>query len=222
MTTGLPKEYVIRRIAKPIVFTFCLLPLLWIAYRGAVLTDLGANPVEMVNRYLGDWALRFLLVALAVSPFMSLTGWTSIARFRRMMGLFAYFYVSLHLINYLYVDQFFNWSDIWADIVKRNYITIGMTAFLLLTPLALTSTNGMIKRLGGKRWKKLHKLVYPASILGVVHFYMMVKADVTEPLIYAALIAFLLGYRILVRKRPDLARPWNKRSRPIRPTINGR
>lgn len=213
MTTGLPKDYVIRRIAKPLVFVVSLLPFIWITTQLFVFDNLGPNPVEAMNRYLGDWALKFLLIALAVSPLVGLTGWTSVARFRRMMGLFAYFYVFLHLTNYLVIDQFLDWGEIWGDIVKRNFITVGMIAVVMLTPLAITSTNGMIKRLGAKRWKALHKLVYPAAILAVIHFYMMVKAGFTEPLIYAGILCFLLGYRILVRFRPDLARPWNKRAR---------
>ena len=208
-----PGEYKIRRIVKPLVFVFGLTPFLWIVCRAAVLDDLGANPVEATNRYLGDWALRFLLISLAVSPAAGLTGWTTIARFRRMMGLFAYFYVMLHLLNYLVVDQFLDWADIWSDIVKRNFIAIGMAAVLLLTPLAITSTNGMVKRLGGKRWKKLHRLVYPAGILGVAHFYTMVKADATEPLVHGAILIVLLGYRALARYRPDLAKPMNRRFR---------
>lgn len=194
------KEYKLKHIYKPMVFLVCLMPLGWILARGAI-GDLGPNGVETVNRFLGDWALRFLLLALAISPMAGLTKWTLVMRFRRMIGLFAYFYVVLHLGNYLVFDQFFDWHEIWADIVKRNFITIGMLSALILTPLAATSTNGMIKRLGGRNWKRLHKLVYLAGIGGVVHFYMMVKADHREPLIYGAILIFLLGYRVITRRK---------------------
>ena len=188
----------VRFVLKPVVFAVCLLPmavLLWRATAGG----LGPNPQEAINRYLGDWALRFLLIALAVTPLRGLTGWATLTRFRRMLGLFAFFYAFMHLTSYIAVDQFFDWAAIWKDIVKRNYITIGMIAFAILVPLAATSTKGMVKRLGGKRWQTLHRAVYVAGILGVVHFYMMVKADVREPLIYAGILAFLLGWRLYAR-----------------------
>lgn len=183
------------RWLKPAAFAVALLPLAWLLWR-AGFGSLGVNPVETINRYLGDWALRFLLIALAVTPVRQWTGWSALARLRRMMGLFAFFYVCLHLASYVGIDLFFDWAALWADVVKRNYITLGMIAVLLLVPLALTSTNGMIRRLGGARWRRLHLLVFPASILGVVHFWMMVKADIREPLVYAVLLAVLLGWRL--------------------------
>ena len=190
----------IRWIAKPVVFALCLVPLAWLLWR-AVSGDLGANPVETVNRFLGDWALRYLLVALAVTPLKGLTGWTVVMRFRRMLGLFAFAYVVLHVTSYVAVDQVFDWREIWADIVKRRYITVGMITFALLLPLAATSTRGMVRRLGAKRWSRLHRLVYAAGVGGVFHFTMMVKADLREPLIYAAVLALLLGYRVVVAIR---------------------
>jgi sulfoxide reductase heme-binding subunit YedZ len=196
----LTKEQRIRWIAKPLVFGLCLMPLTWLGWRAST-GGLGANPIEAVNRFLGDWALRFLLISLAVTPLRAVLGLPVLIRFRRMLGLFAFFYVTLHLSSYVGLDQFFAWGEIWADIVKRNYITVGMIAFALLVPLALTSTKGMVKRLGGRRWKKLHMLVYPAAILAVFHFLMMVKADTREPLIYAAVLAVLLGYRVVARIR---------------------
>lgn len=183
------------RWLKPTVFCVCLLPLIWIAFK-AVTGGLGANPIEAITRELGDWALRFLLIALAVTPLRVVTGWNAVGRLRRMLGLFAYFYVLLHLSSYVGLDQFFYWSGIWQDIVKRIYITLGLAAVLMLTPLAITSTDKMIKRLGGRKWRNLHLLVYPAAILGVIHFYMMIKADFTEPLIYAMILCVLLGFRI--------------------------
>ena len=206
------KEQRIRWIAKPLVFVLCLTPLMWLGWQ-AFAGGLGANPIEATNRFLGDWGLRFLLISLAVTPLKAVLGLPVLMRFRRMLGLYAFFYVTLHLSSYIGLDQFFAWGEIWADIVKRNYITIGMTAFALLVPLALTSTKGMIKRLGGPRWKKLHMLVYPAAILGVFHFFMMVKADIREPLIYAAVLAVLLGYRLVARAR---RRPPRRSPRPVR------
>jgi sulfoxide reductase heme-binding subunit YedZ len=159
----------LRVVIKPVVFSICLVPLALLVWRG--LNDgLGANPIEASNRFLGDWALRFILIALAVTPIRIMTRWNPIMRFRRMMGLFAFAYVVLHLTSYVALDQFFDWPAIWKDIIKRWYITVGMTAFVLLIPLAVTSTKGWIKRIGGKTWQNLHKLVYPAAILGVFHF----------------------------------------------------
>ena len=196
------RETAIRWVAKPIVFTAALMPLAWIAWTAVAsgfgpTGPLGANPIEYINRYLGDWAIRFLLMALAVTPVRGITGWTPLIRFRRMIGLFAFFYACLHLSSYIGLDQFFNWREIWGDIVKRNYITVGMVNFVLLASLAATSTKGMIKRLGAKRWINLHKLVYVAGIAACIHFYMMRKGVQLEPIIYAAVCALLLGYRVV-------------------------
>ena len=196
------RETAIRWVAKPIVFTAALMPLAWIAWTAVAsgfgpTGPLGANPIEYINRFLGDWAIRFLLMALAVTPLRGITGWTTLMRFRRMIGLFAFFYVCMHLSSYIGLDQFFDWGEIWRDITKRNYITVGMVNFLILTPLAATSTKGMIKRLGAKRWTKLHKLIYVAGIAACFHFYMMRKGVQLEPIIYAAICASLLGYRVL-------------------------
>ena len=183
------------RWLKPVIFVLCLGPVAWLTVR-AFLGDLGANPIEEVTRYLGDWALRFLLIALAVTPVRILTGWTAIGQLRRMLGLFAFFYVVLHLSSYVGLDQFFYWAGIWQDIVKRFYITLGMSAVLMLLPLAVTSTNAMVKRLGARNWRRLHRLVYPAAILAVVHFFMMIKADNTEPAVYAFILSALFAVRI--------------------------
>jgi sulfoxide reductase heme-binding subunit YedZ len=196
----------IRRVIKPLVFVLALTPLALLAWK-ATHGGLGAHPQEFVNRFFGDWALRFLLIALSVTPLRGLTGWNALARFRRMMGLYAFFYACLHVTSYVAVDQFFDWAAIGKDIVKRNYITVGMVTFSLLIPLAATSTDGMLRRLGGPRWKKLHRLVYVAGIAGVFHFYMMVKADVREPLIYAAILAVLLGYRVVQRVKRAAKKP---------------
>ena len=178
---------------KPLVFCVSLLPLVWLCWL-AWQDRLGANPVETLSHRTGDWSLRFLLLTLAVTPLRRLTGWNWLLKFRRMLGLFAFFYVCLHLGVYLIFDQFFDPSAILEDIAKRPYITVGFAGFLLLIPLAATSTNGMIKRLG-RNWQRLHRLVYLIGMLGVVHYWWLVKADISEPLLYAGLLTMLLGYR---------------------------
>ncbi|MBI5165454.1 MAG: sulfoxide reductase heme-binding subunit YedZ [Magnetospirillum sp.] len=180
---------------KRAVFALCLLPLAWLVGR-AVFGELGVNPVETVNRFLGDWALRFLLIALAVTPLRKVSGWSAVARLRRMLGLYAFFYAGLHVGSYLGLDLFFDWHILWKDVLKRRYITLGMIAFVLLVPLAATSTNAMIKRLGGRRWRNLHRLVYLIAPVAVIHYWMMIKADFRLPMLHAAVLAVLLGYRL--------------------------
>lgn len=192
---------------KPVVFALALAPLGWLVWQ-ALFGYLGVNPIETVNRFLGDWALRFVLIALAVTPLRKVTGWAPIARLRRMLGLFAFFYVCLHLSSYLGLDLFFDWQALAKDIVKRRYITLGMAAFVLLLPLAATSTDAMIRRLGGRRWRLLHKLVFAIAVLGVAHYWLMVKADIRLPLLHAAILGVLLGFRAAaagmarMRRRP--------------------
>ena len=194
------------RILKVLVFLACLGPagyLLWAAltYGLGYNPVLGANPIEAITRDLGDWALRFLLVTLAITPLAKITKRAEWARFRRMLGLYAFTYAILHVTSYVVLDQFFAWGEIWADILKRRYITVGMIVIVLLLPLAVTSTQGWVRRLGFRRWKRLHWLVYPAAMGGVLHFFWMVKADIREPLIYAGVLAVLLGWRVMkVRK----------------------
>ena len=182
------------RVFKPLLFILLLLPALYYAY-GIWQDTLGANPLEAVIRGLGDWALRILLLTLLMSPLRRLINWAQALRLRRMLGLYAYFYVILHLLGYLWFDQFFDWEEIWFDILERPFITIGMVAVVLLTPLAITSTKGMIRRMG-KNWKRLHSLVYLISILAVIHFWWMVKLDITEPAIYSGILAILLAERL--------------------------
>ncbi len=184
------------RALKIAVFLFALAPFGWLVW-GLAEGSLGPNPAEASNRFLGDWALRFLLVALAVTPLRTLTGRAEVMRFRRMLGLFAFFYAAMHVTSYVVLDQFLDWAAVWADIVKRNFITVGMLAFLALVPLAVTSTQGMMKRLGGRRWKRLHRLVYPAAVLAVAHYYMMIKAGKAEALVYGAILAVLLAIRLV-------------------------
>jgi sulfoxide reductase heme-binding subunit YedZ len=183
------------RWVKPAVFGLSLLPAAWLAF-DAYAGRLGVNPIETVTHSTGDWTLRFILIALCVTPLRWLTGQAWILRLRRMLGLFAFFYACLHLTTYLWLDQFFVWQDILADIVKRPFITVGFASFVILAALATTSTDGMLRRLG-RRWKTLHRGVYLAAILGVVHFWWLVKADIREPALYAGLLAVLLGYRVV-------------------------
>ena len=192
------RDWLVRVVAKPVVFALCLLPLAWLVWLGAT-NGLGANPIEAFIRALGLWALRFLLVSLAATPLRLLTGSALPLRFRRMLGLFAFFYATLHVLAYVGLDNAFDWPAIWADLVKRTYITLGMAAFLLLIPLAITSTAGWVKRLGARRWRALHRAVYPAAILAVGHYYALVKLDTRTPLTYGAILAVLLALRFLPR-----------------------
>lgn len=191
---------------KPAVFVLALLPALWLvsewwaAFQGLP-NDLGFNPNETSNRFSGDWALRMLLITLALTPLAKLIPSNKPIMFRRMMGLFAYFYVCLHMLSYIWLDMLFNWPELWSDVLKRIYITVGMAAFLMLTPLAITSTKGMIKRLGAKNWQRLHKLVYVIAPLAIIHFFMMRKGLQLEPLIYGAILLVLLLARLLPKRR---------------------
>lgn len=182
------------RFIKPIIFILCLLPLVLLCVN-FLQDNLGANPFEVLTRSTGEWTLRFLLITLAMTPLRQLTGSPWPLRLRRMLGLFSFFYVCVHLMTYIVLDHFFDWDEILRDIIKRPYITFGMLAFILLVPLAMTSTNKMMKRLG-RRWKSLHKLVYLVAILGVLHFTLLVKADLREPIIYAVILLTLFVIRL--------------------------
>lgn len=184
---------------KPFVFLACLSPALllgWDAFTGG----LGVNPIEDITHRTGDWALRFLLVTLAVTPLRWLAGWNGLVRFRRMVGLFAFFYAVLHFSTYLVFDHFFDLLLIIDDVAERKYVTAGFVGFVLMIPLAVTSTQGWIRRLG-RRWAVLHRLVYASAVAGVVHFLWLVKIDIGEPLIYAVILALLLGARLAHRYR---------------------
>jgi len=183
---------------KPVVFLACLGPLArlgWKAYMGL----LGANPIEVITHSTGDWILIFLLVTLSVTPLRKLIGQLWLIRYRRMFGLFAFFYAVLHFLTYIWLDKFFDLHEMWADVSKRRFITVGFTGFVLLIPLALTSTQGWIRRLGGKRWQALHRLIYVSAIAGVIHYWWLVKADITKPKQYAFVLSLLLAYRLVVR-----------------------
>ena len=183
--------------AKPALFLACLLPFAWLLY-GALTDNLGANPQEHLIRSTGDWTLRFLCLTLAVTPLRVTTGTPALARFRRMLGLFTYFYVALHLVAYSVFDKELVWAEIAKDIAKRPFILVGFTAFVLLTPLAVTSFNRVVKSLGAKRWQALHKTVYAIAALGILHFFWMRagKNDFAEVAVYAAILSTLLGWRI--------------------------
>ncbi len=183
------------RVVYGLVWLACLSPLLWLAWRGFS-NDLGANPIDRLIRELGVWGLRLLIVGLAITPAARLLRQPRLIRFRRTIGLFAFAYVLLHLTNYVVTDQWFDWTAIGKDILKRPFITVGMAAFVLLVPLAVTSTNWALRKLGPMRWRRLHRLTYLIVPLGVVHYYMLVKADYRPPLIYGAIVVMLLGWRL--------------------------
>ena len=186
----------IRRL-KIATFLLCLLPFVTLAWRGTH-GGLGANPVEFVTHSTGDWTLRFLLTTLAVSPARRVIAMPSLIRFRRMLGLFAFFYGCLHFLTYIWFDKFFNIEDMLKDVGKRPFITIGFASLLLMIPLAVTSTAAWIRRLGGKRWQLLHRLVYLIACGGVIHYYWLVKSDIRLPALYGAMLTVLLAYRLSV------------------------
>jgi len=190
----LDRQRWVRWIVKPAVFVAALAPFAWLLYRIAH-SDLGANPIETLNRYTGDWTLRFLMITLAVTPLRRLTGLNALLRLRRMLGLFAFFYVCLHFLSWIWIDHAFDVHAIVKDIVKRPFITLGFACLLMLMPLAATSTHAMVRRLGARNWQRLHRLVYAVGIGGVVHYLWLVKSDIREPLLYGAILALLLGLR---------------------------
>jgi len=179
---------------KPLFWLACLVPLGLLAFR-FVGDELGANPFEVLTRESGEWTLRFLLLTLLMSPLRGILGQGWPLAYRRMLGLYSFFYACVHLLTYIWFDQFFDGEEILLDIIKRPFITLGMLAFILLLPLALTSNRGMMRRLG-RNWKKLHRLIYLIAILGVLHFLLLVKADLLEPAIYVGILLLLLGYRL--------------------------
>jgi sulfoxide reductase heme-binding subunit YedZ len=193
------RSLLLNPAAKPLVFGLCLLPFFWLLF-AAMNQQLGANPAEALIRATGNWTLRFLCIALAVTPLRILTSTPALARFRRMLGLFVYFYIALHLLSYSVFDMSFELSDIALDIVKRPFILVGFSAFLLLTPLALTSFNRAIKALGTKRWQRLHQLIYAVAGLAVLHFFWMRegKNNFAEVWVYASVLGLLLGWRVVV------------------------
>lgn len=204
-----------RRWVKPLVWILCLAPAAWLAGRVSVIFGLIqpdaaggvfsagppiANPLEYITHFTGDWTIRFLVFTLAVTPLRKLLALPDLIRFRRMLGLFAFFYGTCHFFTWLWLDKLFDWQEMLKDVAKRPFITAGFAALVLMLPLAVTSTSGWIRRLGGKRWRALHRLVYLSAIAGVVHYYWLVKSDVRWPVFYGVLVGVLLLYRLVVWK----------------------
>lgn len=200
------QKNLVRWGLKPLVFLACLWPLGYLVW-GAFTDNLGANPISEIALETGTWTLRFLVITLSMTPFRRVVRWNDAIKFRRMVGLFAFFYGTLHFITYLWLDQFFDFSSIAKDVWKRPFITVGFSGFTAMLPLAITSTAGWIRRLGGKNWQRLHRLVYVAAACGVLHYWWLVKADIQRPLIYGALVGSLLAYRLVVTCRQRAPRP---------------
>jgi sulfoxide reductase heme-binding subunit YedZ len=197
------------RLTKLLVFPAALIPLARLGWK-ALHDGLGANPIEVITHSTGDWTLILILTTLSITPLRRITRQYWLIGVRRMIGLFAFFYGTLHFLTYIWLDKFFDLHEMWKDIAKRPFITVGFTAFVLLIPLALTSTQGWIRRIGGKNWQRLHRLLYATAVLGVIHYLWLVKADKRKPLEYALVLSLLLLYRIVVwiaeaRKRVAIA-----------------
>ena len=205
------------RWTKPLLFLLCLAPAGWLAWR-AWQGNLTANPIEYITHFTGDWTIRLIVTTLAVTPLRKLLRLPDLIRFRRMIGLFAFTYASLHFLTWFVLDKFFDFHEILGDFTKRPFIMAGLTALVLMVPLAVTSTTGWIRRMGGKQWQRLHRLIYITAIAAVIHYYWLVKSDVRWPLFYGALVAILLGYRAAAWSRTRLRqRPAAKRAAPALP-----
>ncbi len=191
-----------NRWTKVLLFLLCLIPLTILAWHGYLFSKNGfdpvltANPIEHITHKTGDWTIRFLLITLCVTPLRKLMNQPKLTRYRRMLGLFAFFYGFLHLMTWLWLDKFFNLPEMFKDVLKRPFITAGMTGFLLMVPLAITSTAGWVRRLGFVRWQKLHRLIYFSALAGVIHYYWLVKSDIREPVMYGAILTVLMAYRL--------------------------
>ena len=190
----------LSRVTKTLLFLTCLVPFAHLGWR-AWNADLTPNPIEYITHFTGDWTIRLIVATLAVTPLRKLLRVPALIRYRRMIGLFAFFYGALHFLTWLCIDKFFHWPEIVKDLSKRPFIIAGFTAFACMAPLALTSTAGWIRRLGGKRWQLLHRLIYVTAIAAVTHYYWLVKSDIRLPLLYGALVALELGYRMVVWAR---------------------
>ncbi len=198
-------RFLSNRWTKAVAFVLCLVPVFLLAW-GAYNNKLGANPIEKITHATGDWTIRFLLITLSVTPFRKLFHLPQLARFRRMLGLFALFYGCLHLTTWVWLDKFFDVSEMLKDVLKRRFITVGMTAFALMIPLAITSTNAWVRRLGFERWQRIHRLVYFSALAGVIHYYWLVKSDVRLPLLYGGILTVLMLYRLIVWLRSSKRR----------------
>jgi len=206
------------RWSKVLLFVLCLAPLFRLAWR-AWNQDLTANPIEYITHFTGDWAIRLIVVTLFVTPLRKMLHLPDLIRFRRMIGLFAFFYACLHFLTWFGLDKFFDFREILQDFVKRRFIIAGLSAFLAMVPLAITSTTGWIRRLGGKRWQRLHRLVYFTGIAAVVHYYWLVKSDIRLPLLYGTLVALALAYRVAAWLVARGGAPARKRTAPALPTV---
>jgi len=193
------------RWAKVVLFILCLVPAGWLAW--TVYSTVLANPVEYITHTTGDWTIRFLLITLSITPLRIIFKQPNLVRFRRMLGLFAFFYGSLHFATWYGLDKWFNLHDMWADVLKRPFITAGFTGYVLMIPLAVTSTSGWVRRMGYKKWQRLHRLIYFTATAGVIHYYWLVKSDIRLPVMYGMILAVLLGYRFFTRpkKKPQMA-----------------
>jgi sulfoxide reductase heme-binding subunit YedZ len=207
------RKLLISKWSKAGVFLICLLPLASLVWLG-LHHGLTANPIEFITHATGDWTLRFIVFTLCITPFRKLLALPDLIRFRRMLGLFAFFYACLHFTTYIWLDKFFDLKEVWKDIAKRPYITVGFLAFVLLIPLAITSTAGWIRRLGGRRWQLLHRAIYISAVAGVIHYYWQVKSAVLRPLTYGAIVAALLLWRWFEKIR---ARPGAMEGSPLKP-----
>ena len=201
------KALLTSKWTKAAVFLACLLPVASLVL-AALHNGLTANPIEFITHATGDWTLRLIVITLCITPLRKLLGQPELVRFRRMLGLFAFFYACLHFTTYIWLDKFFDLHGVWIDVYKRPYITVGFTAFVLMIPLAISSTTGWIRRLGGKNWQRLHRAIYVIAVCGVIHYYWLVKSAVIRPLTYAAIVAVLLFWRIAnkFRQRPSATR----------------
>src|SRR5579864_9503598 len=194
------------RWGKVLLFLLGLAPLFWLGWR-AWNHHLTANPLEFITHYTGDWTLRLVIITLSITPLRKILNLPELIRYRRMIGLFAFFYGCLHFTTYIWFDKFFDVHEMIVDLAKRRSITVGFTGFVMLIPLAVTSTAGWIRRLGGKRWQLLHRLVYVTAVCGVIHYLWLVKADIRKPLEYAAILTVLLSYRVVVWIIPKIKKP---------------
>ena len=197
--------------AKVPVWILSLAPLCWLGWR-AYTNDLTANPIEFITHFTGDWAIRFVVFTLAITPLRKLLKLPDLIKFRRLLGLFAFFYATLHFLTWFVLDKYFDMHEILGDFAKRRFITMGLLAFSAMIPLAITSTSGWIRRIGGKRWQKLHKLIYVTGIAAVIHYWWLVKSDIRQPLLYATLVGVLLLYRMLASTLARKAAPPQKRA----------
>ena len=204
-----------RRGSKLLVFILCLAPLLWLGWR-AYDGRLTANPIEFITHYTGDWTLRLIVATLFITPLRKIFNWPNLIRYRRMIGLWAFFYGVLHFTTYIWLDKFFDLGDMLKDIEKRKYITVGFAAFVLMIPLAVTSTAGWIRRMGGKRWQLLHRAIYITAICGAIHYYWSVKSDIRDPVLYLSFVILLLAWRAKTRMMPD-RRPASRPALPRTP-----